>query len=240
MTAQIYDTNTSTVIGSRAFTLSSTQVTETITLTTGSPAADVPDLAVRMVWHQTAVGYATVQHSYAEISYSYSDSVGSLTIDPAASIPAPQVSVAPFRPPAGVRRDYRVQLHPVVRPPTTAGDLLLGVGVLQLPVRYFRHHLLGPVLVAGRVHGCAVRVEVAVVQTPAGRGDRPRFRHRATEPLSQLLEFSGVYALDQVAGGNGTPGMRPTPRAARTPRRGTWYSGSARRTAPTPARRPSG
>ena len=60
VTGQIYDTNTSTVVASGPLTLSSSFITETVTLSTGYPAADVSHLAGRLVYHAIRPGVVSV------------------------------------------------------------------------------------------------------------------------------------------------------------------------------------
>ncbi len=202
VTAQIYDTNTSTVVGSQPFTLSDTLVTETITLTTGFTAADIPDLAARLVWHQTAVGYAAVQHSYAEISWSYSDSIGSVTIDPVASMPAPSVSVAPLPVPRLVSQGAAAfSFSPSFGKTTTAGNLLLAWVYSNSSSASFTTTCSDPSWTPAGHAGTSFGWKSLWYKLDCGHGETaPVFNDiAASSPMSQLLEFSGVYALDQVA-----------------------------------------
>ena len=207
VTAQIYDANTSTVIASQPFTLSPVLITETITTTGGYPAADVPDLAVRLVWHQVAVGYANVQHAYADISYSYSDSIGSLTIDPIVSMPAPAVSVVPLPPVDLVSAGAAaLSFTPSFGQPTTAGDLLLAWVYSNSSSSTFSTTCANPSWTLAGHAGAAFGWESLWYKLDCGHAETPpTFSDTGySEPMSQLLEFSGVYALDQVAPGSGT------------------------------------
>jgi hypothetical protein len=212
VTAQIYDTSTSTVIGSKAFTLSSTQVTETITLTTGFTAADVPDLAVRMVWHQTAPGYATVQHSYAEISYSYSDSIGSVEIDPVAQFGTTAINVTP--PPVALvsQGSAAFSFTPSFGKATAAGDLLLAWVYSNSSNASFGTSCADPSwTLAGHAGGMFGWRSLWYKPHCKAAETAPVFSDTAaSEPLSQLLEFSGAAALDQVTGATGTPDVTYT------------------------------
>ena len=207
VTAQIYDTNTDTVIGSQAFTLSPVLITETITLTTGYTAADVPDLAVRMVWHQVAVGYANVQHAYAEISYSYSDSIGSAEITSTAAMGTPAVSVAPLPAVGLVSQGAAVlSFSPSFGKTTTAGDLLLAWVYSNSSSGTFGTTCLNPSWSLAGHAGAAFGWESLWYKLRCGHAETaPTFSDTGySEPMSQLLEFSGVYALDQVAGNHST------------------------------------
>ena len=195
VTAQIYDTNTSTVIATQSFTLSSTMVFETITLTTGYPAADVPDLAVRLVWHQIAVAYASVQHAYAEISYSYSNSIGMLTAKSIASIPVPAPSVAPL---PVVRKvaagSVALSLTPSFGAVTIAGDLLIAWVYSNSNNVSFGTSCSDPSwLLAGHAGGQFGWVSLWYKPYCNAAETAPVFTDSGySEPLSQLLEFSGA------------------------------------------------
>ena len=213
VTAQVYDTNTSTVIASQPFTLSDVLVPETITLTAGYPAADVPDLAVRLAWHQVAVGYACVQHAYADISYSYSDSIGSIGIDPVASMPAPSVSVAPLPRVALVASGAAAaSLTPAFGKATSAGDLLVAWVYTNGSSATFSTTCADPSWALAGHAGAMFGWESLWYKAGCGHAETaPVFSDTGySQPLSQLLEFSGAGHLDQVASGTGTPGITYT------------------------------
>ena len=202
VTAQVYDTNTDTVIGSQPFTLSSTLITETITLTAGYTAADVPDLAVRMTWHQVAVGYANVQHAYAEISYSYSDSIGSAGIASTAAIGTPAVTVVPL-PAVGLvsQGTPALSFSPSFGKTTTAGDLLLAWVYSNSSSAAFSTTCSDPSWTLAGHAGASFGWESLWYKLHCKHAETPpTFSDTGySEPMSQLLEFSGAYALDQVA-----------------------------------------
>jgi hypothetical protein len=213
VTAQVYDTNTSTVLTSQPFTLSAGFITETITLTTGFPYADIADLAVRLVWHQVAVGYACVQHAHAAISYSYSDSIGSIDIAPVASMPAPAVSVAPLPPVALVASGAVVNsLTPAFGKPTIAGDLLIAWVYTNGSSSTFSTTCSNPSWTLAGHAGAAFGWESLWYKAGCGTAETaPVFSDTGySEPMSQLLEFSGARQLDQVGTGTGTPGVTYT------------------------------
>ena len=208
VTCQIYDTASSTVIASAPFTLSATFITETFTWTGGYPAADVPDLAVRLVWHQAAVGYANVQHAYAEISWSYSDSAGMAVIDPGAVMDAPGVSVAVL--PAVdlvAAGTVATTLTPAFGQATTAGHLLLAWVYSNGSSTSFSTACSDPSWTLAGHAGAQYGWESLWYKPDCGTAEAaPSFTDPGNSvPLSQLLEFSGVRALDQAAAGTGTP-----------------------------------
>ena len=213
VTAQIYDTNTSTVLGSKAFTLSNTIITETITLTTGFTAADIPDLAVRLVWHKIAVGYVAVQHSYAEISYSYSDSIGSIEIDPTAVMPAAKVSVAPLPSVMLISQGAAaLSFSPSFGKTTTAGNLLIAWVYSNSSSASFTTTCSDPSWSLAGHAGASFGWESLWYKLRCKHAETaPVFSDTAySEPMSQLLEFSGLYALDQVAGNASTTNVTYT------------------------------
>lgn len=215
VTAQIYDTNTTSVVFSQPFTLSSTAVTETITLTSGYTAADVPSLAARLVWHQTAVGFAAVQHSFADISYSYSDSIGMLSIAPApaTAMTAPAVSVAPLPRVALISAGTVVtSFNPAFGQPTNAGDLLIAWVFSNSSSSSFGTTCSDPSWTLAGSAGLAFGWESLWYKINCKAAETaPHFNDTAfSTPLSQLLEFTPVIAIDQVASGHGNQSVTYT------------------------------
>ena len=212
VTAQIYDTGTSTVVASKAFTLSATLITETITLTSGFTAADIPDLAVRMVWHQTAVGYANVQHAYAAISYSYSDSVGFIGIGPAAEFGLTQLDVTPPRVSLVSQGSAVFSFSPSFGKTTTAGDLLIAWVYSNSSNASFGTTCSDPSwTLAGHAGGAFGWESLWYKPYCKAAETAPVFSDTAvSEPVSQLLEFNGAAALDRVTAATGTPDITYT------------------------------
>ena len=201
VTAQIYDTNTSAVIASQPFTLSASLVTETITWTGGYAPADVPDLAVRMVWHQTAVGYVTVRHAYAEISWSYSDSIGMLGIDPAAVMPAVTPSVSYPAVSLVAEGPVGSNLSPSFGQPTTAGDLLLAWMLSNSGSGTFDTTCSDPSWQLAGFTGKPGSWVSLWYKPHCGAGETaPVFSSPSGLSLSELVEFRNAGPADQAGG----------------------------------------
>jgi hypothetical protein len=205
VTAQIYDTNTSTVVASKAFTLSATLITETVTMTSGYPAADVPDLAVQLTWHQIAVGYASVAHAYGEVSYSYSNSIGSLTVDPVASIGATTPTVIPLPKVSLVSAGSATSsLSPSFGQPTTGGDLLIA-WIYANSSTFDISTAAAGWLLAGHAGSSFDWVSLWYKPDCSASESPPVFTSgSASTALSGLMEFSGARFLDQAGGLTGS------------------------------------
>ncbi len=219
VTAQVYDTSTSSVTGSQAFTLSATAVTETFSLRTGYTAADVPDLAIRLTWHQVATGYAVVQHAYAAISYSYSDAAGSFTIAGTASVPVPAVTVAPLPPVSLVSAGtVATSLSPSFGLPTVAGELLVAWVFVNSPSVTFATTCSNPSWVLAGYAGGAYAWDSLWYKYPALTAETaPVFADSGySAPLSQLLIFSGASYLDQAGSAAGGQDLAITSAGADT------------------------
>lgn len=208
VTAQVWDANSSSVIATQALTLSSSLITETITTRNAYTASHVPDLSLRLTWHQTGVGYASVQHAAAEVSYSYSDSAGMITVAGFAATGTPAISVAPLPPVSLISAGaVAASLSPSFGRPTTAGDLLIAWVFTNSGSGTFSTTCSNPSWTLAGSAGAAFGWESLWYKINCGGNETaPTFSDSGTsQPLSELLEFSPVTALDRVGSGHGTP-----------------------------------
>lgn len=210
ITAQLYDG--STPVGNPAsFTLSVPFVTDTITLTTGFPAADLADLALQVTWHAIQPGLAFVSHAYAEASYSYPSAVGIITTDPAAVIPQAAPTVVPPVARLVSAGPGSFTLSPSFGRPTTAGNLLVAWVSANSPSSTFDVSTTAPGWLLAGVAGQPFNWESMWYKPGCGHAESPPVftsaSGQATAPQSGLMEFTGARYLDQAGGVTGTTSM---------------------------------
>ena len=88
VTAQMYANGVAA--GSPAtLTLSATPVTQTVATKTGVPAANLPQLSVRVTWQQSAQGLAYVSRARGHASWSFANAAAPWSVTPHAVIMTP-------------------------------------------------------------------------------------------------------------------------------------------------------
>lgn len=207
ITAQIYASGSP--VGTPAtFTPSTTYITETVSVTGGITQAALPTLAVQVTFHQVAMGMAYVHQAYAAVNYSFADSVGIITVAGTCTMTAPTVTVHPPHVTLVGAGTAGQNLSPVFAQPTTAGNMLLAWVFSNSSVSTFDTTCNDPSWTLVRYNGGAFAWISLWQKTRCKRAETPpQFTTGASTPLTQLLEFSGVTALDQA--GIGTTGSDP-------------------------------
>lgn len=199
-------------------TLSATQVTDTFQVTTGYPAAALPNLAVQVSYHATAPSLAYVTSAWASASYSYPAAITGFTIPPLVTMPAvrPLVTLPVVR---LTRLGTQVNtLTPAFGQPTTAGGLLAGWAFSNSSSSTFDTTCNDPSWTLAAFAGAAFGWTSLWYKADCGTAETaPQFSSGATTPMSQLAEFAAVGAvLDRAAAVNGTQSYAVTSPGADT------------------------
>jgi hypothetical protein len=188
-----------------AFTPSITYVTETVSTRSGFPPANVSTLAVRLTYHQIAMGLVYIGQASAEVAYSFASSIGIVAVAGSTAIVAPVISVT-LLPVSLVSQGTAGQnLSPVFGQPTAAGSLLLAwvFSNSSSPTLDTICNTSGWSLL--NVSGSAL-AWLTLWAKPVSISNEipPTFSTGATIPMSQLLEFSGANSFDQTGVGIAT------------------------------------
>ena len=199
VTAQILDG--ATPVGSPVnLTLSATYVTETFMITSGYPAADLPNLTVQLRFHQQTSGLAFVNHVYAAAGISYADSIGPNSPYGTTSMPFPAITVTPGVAKLVSQGPASSSLSPSFGQPTTAGNLLIAwtfsnpFGPFDVTTSSTGWLLAGHTGAQGGWESLWYKPDCRVSE-PA-----PVFNGGGSTLASGLMEFSGARYLDQAGG----------------------------------------
>jgi len=198
ITAQLYIAGSP--VGSPAsFTPSITPATGTVFYTGGVTPADLPTLAVQVTFHQTRIGLAYVTQAYAAADYSSADSVGIFTVTGKTSSAVPALQVSSPATATLVAQGAVVQtLIPSFGQPTTAGDLLIGWTLNNSSSPTFDTTCNDPAWALIGYAGGSYGWRSLWYRAGCAAGEiAPVFSGGGAFSMSQLLEFSGVTALDQ-------------------------------------------
>ena len=203
-TAQMYDG--SAPVGSAApLTLSSTPVSDTFTVTTGYPAADLPSLAIRVNHHAVAPGLAYITSVYAEASYSYPSAITGFTIPPVASIPAPGLAVSNPHPRLIAEGAAVSALTPAFGQATTKGNLLIAWVFTTSTSASLTTTCSDPSWYLAGSGGSSGGWESLWYKPGCNTGETPPVFSDVSygAALSQLQEFTNARLFDQAGSANG-------------------------------------
>ena len=171
------------------------------------PASSLATLAIQVTYHQVAMGMAYVHSAFAQASYSFASSVGTITVTGTMAMPGPSLTVR-YPPAYLVSQGAAGQnLSPAFGQPPRAGDLLLAWVFSNSSSPAFDTVCGDPSWTLITWQGGAYSWVSLWRKTAQGGDIAPAFTTGASTPLSQLLEFTGAGGLDQS--GTGAEGSDP-------------------------------
>jgi hypothetical protein len=181
--------------------------TQTITLTTGLDPSLLPGLSLRLRFHQTAMGFAIVNHALAMASWAYADNIGIASIGCEAAVEAPGVHVYPPAAQLASAGAPAANLAPAFGRPTRLGSSLVAwvcsnAGTASLDIACHGGGWVLEGFQGGEFNwtACFVKQRCKAGETP------PTFTTSGGVTLCQLLEVSGVAGLDYAASSFNTEG----------------------------------
>ena len=197
ITAQLYAGGTP--IGSpQALTPSISLITETLTYTSGIPAANLSTLAVQVKFHSTAMGLAYVHQAYATANYSFANSVGIVTVAGVSSVPDPKLTVSYPIARLVAAGSSVLSLTPAFAHSVTAGSLLIAWTFSNSGSATFDTTCSNPAWTLIGTSGGAFGWRAMWYRSNCLAGEAPPvFSSPATFPMSQLAEFANARGLDQ-------------------------------------------
>ena len=193
----------------QAFTPSINYITETVVTQAGIPPANVSTLAVKLTYHQTAMGLAYVRATSAEIAYSFSNAIGIIPLASQVNVGSPTLTVT-TPPVALVSQGATAQnLMPLFGQPTASGNLLLAWVFSNSSSPTLDTTCNNPAwFLAETAGGPYGWLSLWTKPVSVANEVAPMFTTSASIPMCQLLEFNGANSIDQV--GMSAPGAQNT------------------------------
>lgn len=188
-----------------AFTPSITYITETVATQAGFPPAGVSTLAVKLTYHQAAMGLVYIEQASAKVAYSFASSIGTVAIAGTTTIAAPTITVTTLPVNLVSQGTSGQNLTPAFGQPTAAGNLLLAWVSSNSSSATLDTTCSNPAWSLVEYTGGAFAWLTLWIKPVSITNEvAPNFSTGATTPMSQLLEFSGANVIDQVGVGIAT------------------------------------